>query len=250
MSAMRLSYFCIVFLFFLSFTGCRPDDIELPMINPPTIEFIEPAENFSFIQDTFPVFITSVLSDDPVKKVGFFEGGQHLYDDFNPPYQYAWEESAYKDAGQYTMEARLYDLNESVQATAERNVIIIDPRHEWIDDYDFTVFYEGWELSLGYFYDTLFYDGEIRNFEFSDLSGGGLSGYYNGDQYMTKLTVVFGDDLKMVSLVDYPSQLKTTYGDRYCHMGGFSHPDTLSFMVYVTPGQSYSRRYNVTGIRK
>ena len=190
------------------------------------------------------------MSDNPIKKVSFFEDGELLFANHYPPYQYLWTESKDKDAGFYTMEAIAYSQSEEVIASAKRTVEIIDPRTNWIDDFNFTIYYDGWELTLGHNYDTLYYDGQIRNFEFSDLSGGKLSSYYNGVDYKIKSTVVFGDDLLMVCKIDTTGQIETTYGTKHCQMGEFTHQDSMTFRVYLIHGQSHTQTYDVIGVRK
>ncbi len=231
---------CLFIIIFGVSLSCKKNNFD------PLVYFIKPPDNAQFYEDTTIVFEVCALDEDgKVKKVGFYIDDSLQSSLKNDTCLFEWA-VGHDDIGTHRVKAIAYD-NDDVSSAAEINISIIDYRDIYYGDFSFLVVKESWLLGESTTYDTIDYNGKIREYHKDDYD----HVIYNTTGDKNKMiTILFLSDQSIMSLIDKDGQLIEESGVHYYHEGAFINHDSIEFSVTGMGGLGGGWNYYVKGKRR
>ncbi|MFD1552924.1 Ig-like domain-containing protein [Putridiphycobacter roseus] len=216
----------------------------------PTIHFIAPQNNLVIEQDTIlSIIVEPHDAEEKIKKVELLLNGVLIKTFDAPPYQYDWQDAKMYNEGTFKFSTIAYD-NKGATGQEEINVAIKDYRTKYLGDFNFRIIRESWMDGEQTTYDTSFYTGEIRRYEFTDSENDLYSDYDGEENPNEKITIAFEQNTKITSLLHKDGSLITKSGYHYQHKGGFFDMDEITFRIDNLGGLGAGWNYDIVGIRE
>lgn len=216
----------------------------------PTIKFIEPENDLVIEHDTVLSIIVEPFDEDgDIQKVELFINGTMVITFNSPPYQYYWHVSNIENVGVFAIKAIAYDDKGAI-GEAQIGVEINDFRIKYLGDFYFKVITESWMYGESPIYDTSFYSGVIRKYEYSDSENDLYIDDDGEENSNEKITIEFKSNTKITSILNEDGSLIPKSGHHYYHYGEFTCIDTINLSIDGLGGLGGGWNYEVVGIRE
>jgi len=215
----------------------------------PSVRITNPSNGLIIKNDTLlQIAIEASDNDGYITKVELLINDTiiHIFDKL--PYQYNWK-YLNNSIDVLKIEAIAYDDKGAI-GISNIDVEIQDFRIRYLGDFRFKVMKDTWIYGEGITYDTLFYDGLIRNYKISDSQNDLFSEDDSSENTNEKITIKFKENTKITSLINKNGVLISKFGYHYSHYGKFINIDTIHINIDGLGGQGSVANYKIIGIRK